>query len=105
MSALPIAAEFAAVRRSIAWITNVPPRRIEELAIASFVYAAVFIVEGVGLWFGKVWAEWFTVVVTSSLIPFEAHEVVKKPTVLRIAFLIANIAIVIYLVHRRRTVK
>src|SRR5205814_453765 len=36
----------------------------ERLAIAGFAYAAVFVVEGVGLVMKKHWAEWLTVVVT-----------------------------------------
>ena len=77
------------------------PEHIELAAAAAFAYAAVFLVEGTGLWMQKTWAEWFTVIVTSSFIPFEVWEIVKKLTILRVALVIANIAIVIYLVVKR----
>ena len=101
VEAMPYAAQHAFVANALATLTRLPPKRIEELAIALFLYAALFIVEGIGLWMGKVWAEWLTVVATTSFIPFEAYEVVRKVTVLRVAILAANIAIVIYLLYRR----
>ena len=101
VAAMPFATQHAFVGRALAMITRLPPERIEELAIVLFLYAALFIVEGVGLWMGKVWAEWLSIVATTSFIPFEAYEVAHKTTFLRVAILVANIAIVIYLVYRR----
>jgi uncharacterized membrane protein (DUF2068 family) len=40
-----------------------------ELAVASLCYAAVFLVEGIGLLKKRRWAEWLTVGVTASFIP------------------------------------
>jgi uncharacterized membrane protein (DUF2068 family) len=74
---------------------------IELAASAAFAYAAIFLVEGTGLWMQKTWAEWFTVAVTTSFIPFEIVEIVKKTTALRVALVVANIAIVMYLVVKR----
>jgi len=101
VAAMPFATQHAFVGRALAMITRLPPQRIEQLAIVLFLYAALFIVEGVGLWMGKVWAEWLSIVATTSFIPFEAYEVAHKTTFLRITILVANIAIVIYLVVRR----
>ena len=101
VAALPFATQHEFVGRAIAMITRLPPERIEQLAIVLFLYAALFIVEGVGLWMGKVWAEWLSIVATTSFIPFEAYEVAHKTTFLRVAILVANIAIVIYLVNLR----
>jgi len=52
-----------------------------------------------GLWLRKHWAEWFTVVATGSLIPFEAYEMVHKFSWLKLGAFIGNIVIVIYLVR------
>ena len=73
------------------------PSRFALIGAASSVYACVFIIEGWGLWNGKRWAEWLTVIATASLIPFEAYEVWDRVTVLRVGALVVNIAIVIYL--------
>jgi uncharacterized membrane protein (DUF2068 family) len=74
------------------------PQRLELLAAAAFAYAALFATEGVGLWLQKRWAEYLTVVATTSFIPFEVWEIVKKTAAVRVAFVLANVAIVIYLI-------
>ena len=74
--------------------------RIELAALASFAYAALFIVEGIGLWMQKDWAEYLTIIATTSFIPFEVWEIVKRVTALRVALVISNTAIVIYLIVR-----
>jgi uncharacterized membrane protein (DUF2068 family) len=81
-------------------ITNLPSRRFRELEIGSFVYAAVFLTEGIGLWLLKRWAEWFTVIVTGSLIPVEIYEIFRHPTVIKIAALLINVVVVAYLIYR-----
>jgi uncharacterized membrane protein (DUF2068 family) len=103
VEAMPYASQHAFVARALGKATRLPPKRIEELAIVLFLYAALFIVEGTGLWMEKVWAEWLTIVATTSFIPFEVYEVVHKTTLLRIAILLANMAIVVYLVFLRVT--
>jgi uncharacterized membrane protein (DUF2068 family) len=97
----PVMTGHAFLERTTAKLTRLPPRRIEELAIAEFAYAAVFIAEGTGLVLRRVWAEWLTVVVTTSFIPFEVYETFKRMTPIRVGLLVINIAIVIYLIWRR----
>jgi uncharacterized membrane protein (DUF2068 family) len=80
--------------------TNLPPHRFRQLEIGSFVYAAVFLTEGIGLWLLKRWAEWLTVIVTGSLIPIEIYEIFRRPTVIKIAALLINVAVVAYLIYR-----
>lgn len=83
--------------------TNLSPTKIEELGIVSFVYAGLFLTEGTGLWLEKRWAEWFTVIITSSLVPLEVYEICKHPTAVKIVVLALNIAIVGYLIYHIRT--
>jgi uncharacterized membrane protein (DUF2068 family) len=79
---------------------DIPPNRIKELGLGSFVYAALFLTEGIGLWLSKRWAEWFTVCITASLVPFEVWELVHHPTAGKVVVLILNLAIVVYLLYR-----
>jgi uncharacterized membrane protein (DUF2068 family) len=72
-----------------------------KLAVASLCYAAVFLVEGIGLLSKRRWAEWLTVGVTASFIPIEIYESVRHFGPGKIAALILNVAILIYLVWRR----
>jgi uncharacterized membrane protein (DUF2068 family) len=82
---------------------NLTPDKIRALGVGSFVYAALFLTEGVGLLMAKRWAEWFSVIITSSLVPFEIYEIYQHPTVLKFGALLVNLAVVAYLVYRIRT--
>ena len=75
---------------------------MQLLGLSAFAYAALFAVEGTGLWMQKRWAEYFSIVATSSLLPLEIYEVVKRVTMLRIVVLVSNVAIVAYLVWKVR---
>jgi uncharacterized membrane protein (DUF2068 family) len=55
------------------------------------------------LWMQKRWAEWLTVIITASLIPLEAWEIFFRPTVGKVLILLANAAVVAYLVWHVRT--
>jgi len=79
------------------------PANVKGLGIVSFIYAGLFLTEGIGLWLMKRWAEWFTIVITSSLIPVEIYELVRHHTATKILVLIINIAVVIYLLYRIRS--
>jgi uncharacterized membrane protein (DUF2068 family) len=72
-------------------------RKLEELSLGSFFYAALLLTEGLGLWLKKRWAEYFTIITTCSLIPLELYEIAKQVTITRLVFLLVNVAIVWYL--------
>ena len=88
------------ISQAIQKVTNLSPARIREFGIVSFVYAGLFLTEGIGLWRLKRWAEWFTVVITSSLLPLEIYELFHRLTPIKILVLIINVAVVAYLLHR-----
>jgi uncharacterized membrane protein (DUF2068 family) len=81
----------------------------DQVKIAAFFavgYGVLELVEGVGLWLDKLWAEYLTVIATSLLIPFEVYELVHKPGPVKAAGIAVNVLIVIYLAVRlRRRVK
>jgi len=76
------------------------PQKDLGFAIAAFGYAIVIGIEGVGLYFRRPWARWFTIGVTSSFVPWEVYEIVEHATAIRIALLVLNIGLVIYLYVR-----
>lgn len=88
--------------QALAKIANLPPRDFKDLGIGSFVYAALFLTEGLGLALAKPWAEWFTAIITGSLIPLEIFEIYRHPTIIKVIVLLLNIAIVAYLFIRIR---
>jgi uncharacterized membrane protein (DUF2068 family) len=82
-------------------IDAMTPRKLSLVSAGAFVYSALFFTEGTGLLLQKRWAEYFTSIITASFIPFEIYElVVKGFSAFKIVLLLANIAIVIYLVWR-----
>ncbi len=74
--------------------------RLVLIAIGCFVYGSVFLVEAVGLWLKKRWAEYLTTIMTASLLPFEAFELFDRPTIARALVLVVNLLVVGYLIHR-----
>ncbi|HXS75054.1 MAG TPA: DUF2127 domain-containing protein [Terracidiphilus sp.] len=88
------------LNHAIQRVCEIPQDRIWELGAISFVYAGLFLIEGIGLWMAKRWGEWVTVSITGSLIPFEVYETIHRPDLLRILVLLINVAVVGYLIHR-----
>ena len=74
------------------------PRKFLAIGVVLCIYAAVFLVEGWGLWRERRWAEYLTVIVTASLIPLEIWEIFHHLTWLKIVALIVNVAILLYLI-------
>jgi uncharacterized membrane protein (DUF2068 family) len=83
-------------------VANLTPDKIKGLGVGSLVYAGLFLIEGIGLWMVRRWAEWFTVILTSSLVPVEIYEILRHPSPVKILVLIINVAVVGYLVYRIR---
>ncbi|WP_329741184.1 DUF2127 domain-containing protein [Dyella sp. A6] len=85
--------------RLVSALVDFGPSRFVAIGMVSLGYAVLFGIEGIGLLMGKYWAEWFTVIATSSLIPLELYEVLMHFGWLQLAALVGNIVIVIYLVR------
>jgi uncharacterized membrane protein (DUF2068 family) len=79
---------------------SLTPTKIKDLAVGSFIYAALFLTEGIGLWLLKRWAEWLTVIITSSLALVEIYEIYRHPSSARVSVLFINIAVVGLLAYR-----
>jgi uncharacterized membrane protein (DUF2068 family) len=77
-------------------------RRLKELSVGTFIYAAIFFTEGIGLALRKRWAEYFTIIVTASLLPLEVYVLAKHPSVGEVFALVINLAVVAYLVRELR---
>ena len=91
---LPIASEQNAVEHFVGWATGLAPHEVLGIGVGALLYALLFLVEGVGLWRGKSWAEWLTVVATSLPIPLEIFEVWRHISVLRVGALVLNVIVV-----------
>jgi uncharacterized membrane protein (DUF2068 family) len=79
---------------------------LRRISLFMFCYAALGLLEGFGLMFEKVWAEYFTALITASFLPLEIFELTHRITWIRVGFLVANLAVLTYLVShliRRKT--
>ncbi len=71
--------------------------QLRQGALLSFLYAALCVVEGTGLMLKKGWAEYFTVVLTAGAMPVESYELWEKFEWYKVALLLVNIAVLLYL--------
>ena len=72
------------------------------IGLGAIGYAALFLVEGVGLVLRKVWGEYISVIITTSFFPLEIYELVEKPSIVKVIIVALNVAIVVYLLLRLR---
>jgi len=87
----------------LARIGGLSPARLEAVGVGAFFYAALYAVEGVGLWRGRTWAEYVTTVATASFVPVELYELFRRFTAVRLSALAVNLAVVAYLLRYLRT--
>ena len=78
------------------------PSSYRWLAFFLTVYGLIELLEGLGLWFSKRWAEYLTVVATSLFVPLEIYEIFHHATITKISALIVNIIAIGYLLWKGR---
>ncbi len=72
---------------------------LRRIGILAFAYSAVSYVEGIGLYFEKVWAEYLTLIITASFLPLEIIEIFKRQTWFRFSLLAVNLLVFVYLLQ------
>lgn len=70
---------------------------LKRIGFGAFCYASLGVIEAVGLFLHKVWAEFLTAAITGSFLPLEVHELIRRVTWVRVSLLVINVAVVIYL--------
>lgn len=71
--------------------------RLKEISFALLLYAALDVIEGTGLVLAKTWAEYFTLILTASFLPWEFYELIRRVTGLKVVLTLVNVVVVIYL--------
>jgi uncharacterized membrane protein (DUF2068 family) len=79
-------------------VALISPHRLREISVAIFLYAALDIIEGTGLALEKTWAEYLTLILTASFLPWEIFEIIRHITWLKVVLLVLNVAVVIFLI-------
>ncbi len=88
------------IQEAIYRTAGIDRAHLKAIGAGTFFYAILEGLEGVGLLLRRRWAEYLTVVATGLLLPLEVYEIARKPNPLRIAVLVANLAILMYLIIR-----
>ena len=83
-------------------LLSLQPGRLHVIGAVLAAYGLLQAVEAVGLWLGRRWAEYLTLITTSALLPLEVYELTRGITPLKIVALVVNIAIVVYLLFAKR---
>ncbi len=92
------------IQEALAKLGMIDDRKLKALSVGTFFYSALYLTEGIGLSLRKRWAEYVTIISTASLLPLEIYEIVKHVNAPKIVVLLANIAVLVYLVIEvRRT--
>jgi uncharacterized membrane protein (DUF2068 family) len=73
------------------------PHALKEISIGMFLYAALDVIEGTGLVLEKAWAEYFTLILTGSFLPWEIYEIIHHVTIFKVVITVLNLAVFVYL--------
>jgi len=72
--------------------------QLREASMLSFGYAGLCLIEGTGLLLRRVWAEYFTVLLTLMGLPLESYELWERFNWLKVGALVLNLIVLFYLV-------
>jgi len=81
---------------------------LEVVVLVFCLYATMRFIEAFGLWFRRVWAEWFAIISGLVYLPLEIRMIIRRPTGFHWLVLLSNLAIVGYIgairyhAHKRR---
>jgi uncharacterized membrane protein (DUF2068 family) len=78
-------------------LSLIDTHRLKQISIVIFAYASLDAIEGVGLVMRKRWAEYITLALTASFLPWELYEIIRHVTWLKIGLTLINLAVVVYL--------
>jgi len=74
--------------------------RFKQIGFFTAMYSGIVLTEGIGLLLQKRWAEYFTIIATSTFIPFEIYKIIEHFTHVKIVILVINILIIYFLITR-----
>lgn len=104
-----MALKFDPESRFVALVLNkvdlIDVHKLKLISLGTFAYSMVALTEGVGLMLERVWAEYLTLILTISFLPWELYELVRRPNWFRLSLLLINLAVLAYLVWLLRQKK
>jgi uncharacterized membrane protein (DUF2068 family) len=95
------------IRHLFSRVSVLDDAHLKVLSASTFFYAGLTLTEGVGLALRRRWAEFFSIILTTSFIPIELWEIHRHVTIPKLVLLVLNLAVVAYLaleLRRTRTI-
>ncbi len=72
---------------------------LKRIGLVAFSYAGISLAESIGLYLEKAWAEYLTLVITASFLPWEVIEIFRRATSIRVGLLTVNVLVFFYLLR------
>ncbi|KJK57274.1 DUF2127 domain-containing protein [Saccharothrix sp. ST-888] len=88
--------------RHLRHLLDTRPQTLLLVAGGLFAYAAIELVEAVGLWRLARWGEYFAFVATAVFLPLEIYELVDRVTAVKVVIFLLNVFAVVYLLFAKR---
>ena len=82
-------------------LETITPANVRWVALGTFLYSVIALVEGIGLLYRISWAGWLTIGESAFFIPIEIRELLLHPHLYVVVVLAVNILIVWYLFANR----
>jgi uncharacterized membrane protein (DUF2068 family) len=73
------------------------PHKMRLISAGIFLKAGLDFVEGIGLALEKSWAEWLTIGLTASFLPWEVFEIIRRFTWVKVGLTLLNVLVLLYL--------
>jgi uncharacterized membrane protein (DUF2068 family) len=73
------------------------PHKMRLISAGIFLKAGLDYLEGIGLAMEKSWAEWFTIGLTASFLPWEVFEIIRHFTWMKVGITLLNVLVLLYL--------
>ena len=73
------------------------PHKMRLISAGIFLKAGLDYLEGIGLAMEKTWAEWLTIAITASFLPWEVFEIIRRFTWVKVGITLLNVLVLLYL--------
>ena len=87
------------IKAGLLSVLSFPATKMQLGAIVALIYAAVNVLEAVGLWYQKAWATILVAGIVGLTIPIEIYEIIQKASVVKMGVFTINVAMFVYLLR------
>jgi len=83
------------------WADKLSDAKLSVVILVASIYSGLRFAEAVGLWRARAWAEWIALISGAMYLPFEIYKLAHRASLLHIAILLINLAIVGFMFYLR----